>query len=299
MEMQQIRYFLTLAQTLNFTRAAEDCNVTQPALTRAIQALEAELGGDLIRRERQLTHLTELGRRMLPPMQQCHDAAASAQALARAVKSSNVAPLSLGITLSINISAFMPTISELFRAYPGLQLKIRRGSSSDIGKLLKEGDVDLAIAGPLGEAWERLDRWLLFVEPIELAFRRDHTLARRNEIEIRHLAGERLLGRAKSEIADELTERLRARGLTDIPAHEVETDYDLLALVESGAGVGFVPASAPDSPAVRRQTVKDLDVWRTVSVYSAAGRQRSPVATGLLNLLRAADWPFVETSKSP
>lgn len=299
MEMQQIRYFLTLAQTLNFTRAAEDCNVTQPALTRAIQALEAELGGDLIRRERQLSHLTELGRLMLQPMQQCYDAATSAQALARAVKSSKVAPLSLGITFSINISAFMPSISELFRAYPGLQLKIRRGSSSDIGRLLKEGDVDLALAGPLGEAWERLDSWLLFVEPIELAFRRDHTLARRNEIEIRHLAGERLLGRAKSEITDELTERLRAHGLTGAPAHEVETDHDLLALVESGAGVGFLPASAPDSPAIRRQTVKDLDVRRTVFVYGVAGRQRSPVATALLNLLRAADWPFVETSKPP
>jgi DNA-binding transcriptional LysR family regulator len=299
MEMQQIRYFLTLTQTLNFTRAAEACNVTQPALTRAVQALEAELGGELIRRERQLSHLTELGRRMLPLMQQCYEAATSAQALARAVKSSNVAPLSLGIALSINISTFMPTISELFRAYPGLQLKIRRGSSSDIGKLLKEGDVDLAIAGPLGEVWERVDTWPLFVEPIELAFGRDHMLARRNEIELRHLVGERVLGRAKSEIAHELTERLRAHGLTAVPTHEVETDYDLLALVESGAGIGFVPASAPDSPAIRRQTVKDLDVRRAVSVYAVAGRQRTPVTTALLNLLRAADWPYAEARTPP
>ena len=49
MEMQQIKYYLALAQTLNFTRAAEECNVSQPALTRAIQALEGELGGELIR----------------------------------------------------------------------------------------------------------------------------------------------------------------------------------------------------------------------------------------------------------
>jgi DNA-binding transcriptional LysR family regulator len=48
MEMQQVRYFVALAQTLNFTRAAEECNVTQPALTRAIKQLEFELGGDLI-----------------------------------------------------------------------------------------------------------------------------------------------------------------------------------------------------------------------------------------------------------
>ncbi|MBY0421745.1 MAG: LysR family transcriptional regulator, partial [Parvularculaceae bacterium] len=62
MEMQQIRYFLALSRTLNFTRAAEECNVSQPALTRAIQALEAELGGELIRREHSRSHLTELGK---------------------------------------------------------------------------------------------------------------------------------------------------------------------------------------------------------------------------------------------
>ena len=58
MEMQQVRYFVTLAQVLNFTRAAEQCNVTQPALTRAILLLEHELGGPLFHRERGYTHLS-------------------------------------------------------------------------------------------------------------------------------------------------------------------------------------------------------------------------------------------------
>ena len=75
MEMHQIRYFLAAARTLNFTRAAEECNVAQPSLTRAIQQLEEELGGDLFRRERKLSHLTDLGQRMLPLMQQCYDMA--------------------------------------------------------------------------------------------------------------------------------------------------------------------------------------------------------------------------------
>ena len=61
MEMHQIRYFLAVCDTRNFTRAAAACNVTQPALTRAIQKLEAEMGGLLLRRERGRTHLTELG----------------------------------------------------------------------------------------------------------------------------------------------------------------------------------------------------------------------------------------------
>jgi LysR family transcriptional regulator, hydrogen peroxide-inducible genes activator len=58
METHQVRYFLVLARTLNFTKAAEECNVTQPSLTRAVKKLEEELGGALFHRERANTHLT-------------------------------------------------------------------------------------------------------------------------------------------------------------------------------------------------------------------------------------------------
>ena len=61
MELYQIRYFVALCDTLNFARAAERCNVSQPSLSRAVQKLEQELGALLIHRERRLTHLTELG----------------------------------------------------------------------------------------------------------------------------------------------------------------------------------------------------------------------------------------------
>ena len=81
MEMHQVRYFLAVARTLNFTRAADECNVTQPSLTRAIKQLEAELGGDLFRRERP-SGLTELGQRMHPLLKQCYEAALGARSLA-------------------------------------------------------------------------------------------------------------------------------------------------------------------------------------------------------------------------
>jgi DNA-binding transcriptional LysR family regulator len=61
MEMHQIRYFLAVSKYLNFRRAAEECHVSGPALTRAIYKLEDELGGKLFRRERNRTHLTDLG----------------------------------------------------------------------------------------------------------------------------------------------------------------------------------------------------------------------------------------------
>src|SRR5215204_6412831 len=66
MDIHHIRYFLAVCETRNFTRAAEKCHVTQPALSRAIQQLEDEIGGLLFRRERNLTHLTDLGLLLQP-----------------------------------------------------------------------------------------------------------------------------------------------------------------------------------------------------------------------------------------
>src|SRR5258706_12596763 len=92
MELHQVRYFLILAQTLNFTRAADACNVTQPALTRAIQRLEDELGGPLLFRERNLTQLTDLGRAALPLLEQASNAPPAAKEQAVAFRRRDAAP---------------------------------------------------------------------------------------------------------------------------------------------------------------------------------------------------------------
>ncbi|MDX1576049.1 MAG: LysR family transcriptional regulator, partial [Kiloniellales bacterium] len=80
MEMHQVRYFLAVCEALNFTRAAEACHVAQPSLTAAIKKLERELGGELFRRERSRTHLTDLGRLMKPHLEQIYAASEAAKA---------------------------------------------------------------------------------------------------------------------------------------------------------------------------------------------------------------------------
>src|SRR5688572_18751725 len=174
MEMQQIRYFLSLARTLNFTRAAEECNVSQPSLTRAIRLLEAELGGELLRRERRQSHLTDLGERMLPLMRQCYESALSAKKLARSLKTNEIAPLTMALSDTINLALLLPYIDELSAAYPGIQLKIRRGDGEEVNRLLKDGDAELAVAGPLVEMWERLDRWEVHEERFDILAHRSH-----------------------------------------------------------------------------------------------------------------------------
>src|SRR5258705_3012461 len=138
MEMHQVRYFLAVAQTLNFTRAAHECTVTQPSLTRAIKQLEAELGGDLFRRERPV-QLTELGQRMLPPLQQCFEAASGARSLAASLKSGEVGALRIALTHSIDLSLLIPYLDQIKRQFNRLEFRFLRGDSRQVGEFLKSG----------------------------------------------------------------------------------------------------------------------------------------------------------------
>src|ERR1700753_1063237 len=98
MELHQVRYFVALARSKNFTRAAEQCNVTQPALTKAIRKLEYELGGDLLYRERQLTQLTDLGKLLLPQLEIILTAADTVHRQAREFQYKTIAPLKIGLS---------------------------------------------------------------------------------------------------------------------------------------------------------------------------------------------------------
>jgi len=95
-------------------RAADECNVTQPSLTRAIKQLEAELLGDLFRRERP-TQLTELGQRMHPLLKQCYEAAAGARALASSFKSGEIGAVRIVLTHSVDLSLLIPFLNQIKR----------------------------------------------------------------------------------------------------------------------------------------------------------------------------------------
>ena len=292
MEMQQVRYFLSVARTLNFTRAAEECNVTQPALTRAIKQLEDELGGDLIRREGRLTHLTDLGKRMHPLLGQCFESALTAKSLATRIRKGEVPTLSIAVSRTLDLVHLMRVLGEMHRSFAGLQLKLRRGTGTQIAQLLKTGDVDLAIGGPMGESWDRLESWPMFTEAFDLVVGIDHPLAMHNDIDldVELIREVRFLVHAGTDLAEFETERLDAAGISLDHAHEVDSDRDLEALVVAEFGVAIMPASAMNSPRVRHLACSALDLRRTVAVYSVAGRARSREASALLTLMRSADW---------
>lgn len=290
MEMHQVRYFLAVSRLLNFTRAAEECHVAQPSLTRAIKQLEEELGAELFRRERNLTHLTEFGQRMLPLLQQCYDSAASAKALASSFKAGAVAPLSIALSTAVDLALLVPDLTELMRAFDGLELRFLRGSRQQVVEFLKKGDAELAVAGPLGESWERLDAWPLFTERMCLAVSNQHPLAKRDAVEPDDLANERLLLRTYCEVAGEFEDFLKSRQLHTVVSHKIVSDRDLVTLIEANLGIGMIPESTPRSERIRLIETTGLDLRRTIYLYGVAGRQRSPAASALFRLMRAGDW---------
>ena len=164
MEMHQIRYFLAVCQTLNFTKAAEECNVAQPSLTRAIQKLEEELGGPLFHRERANTHLTELGRLMMPHLEQTLAAALAAKSLAISVRKGQVAPLRLVIENSVPMKPVVDILSALQRSIQGVELTLGAGTRQSILEDVLDGDFDLMIASQAGEGDDRIRSWVLFRE---------------------------------------------------------------------------------------------------------------------------------------
>jgi DNA-binding transcriptional LysR family regulator len=290
MEMHQVRYFLAVSRTLNFTRAAEECHVAQPSLTRAIKQLEEELGAELFRRERNLTHLTEFGHRMLPMLQQCYDSAASAKALASSLKKGAVAPLSIAISTAVDLSLIVPDLMELIRTFKGLELRFLRGTRDQIIDWLKKGEAEVAVAGPLGENWDRLDSWPLFTERFSLAVSAQHPLADRKTIDLTEIMKERLLLRTYCEVVHEFTELLKSRQLEPAVCHKMGAEPDLITLIEANLGVGMLPDSATKSDRIRLIQVDGFDYKRTIYLYGVAGRQRSPAASALIKLMRAGDW---------
>ena len=297
MEMHQVRYFLAVSRHLNFTRAAKECNVSQPSLTRAVKLLELELGGELLRRERGLTHLTELGERMLPLLTSCYESAAHAKSIAEAMQTRQVAALRLALMEAVDVAPFLPHLTELLGAFGGLSLKLLRAAPADAAELLREGGADLVIGAPQAMKWERFESWPLFTEPLRVALPSGHRFANRAALSPEDLTGETLVLRRHCDTDGTVRDALGAAGVDLEFCLEVGSERDAAALLEAGAGIAIVPASVALPAGVRSLAFETADPSRELRVFAVRGRKRSASAALLLTQLRAADWSRYERAE--
>ncbi len=292
MELNQIRYFVTLAQTLHFTRAAEACNVSQPALTRAIQKLEEELGGPLFHRERALTQLTELGQHMLPPLERALNAAREARTIAASFRRRETSPLRVGMEFSIPAAVLTPIMTSLHGHNADIELTLRAGSQTDLCERLLRGEIDIALLVDGPDVPERLHRWRMFAERYMVACQPGHRFKDHAAVPPAELADESLLlfEDAACPVRKYLGELWDRNDLRPRRQHFGNSTEQLLEMVQAALGVSVFGERQPAAlPFLLRPIAAEPD-GRTIILATAAGRQLGPTPAMFVRLMRARAW---------
>lgn len=291
MEMQQIRYFLAVADTLNFTRAAERCNISQPALTRAIKALEDELGGPLINREQRHTHLSELGRMMTPYFQTIYDQSVSAKATASEFRKLGGATLKIGAMCTIGPSIVADFLARYSLGFENVEIAVAALGLGALKQKLMRGDLEIALLAspePLSDEFHAMP---LFRENFVLAVSMTHRLANADVVPCRELNGERYINRANCEYYDIVHETFVSHGVRTRKVFSSECDEWVIGMIKAGLGIGYFPEFAVRDPDVILKPLVEPAFSRTVNLVTVRGRPHSPAVGAFVKQARLEKWP--------
>lgn len=287
MELRQVRYFLALSETRNFTRAAELCNVRQPTLTLAVKRLEEELGGPLIHRERGNTHLTQLGEEVLPFLQQVYDSSAAAFRLAREITDGTRVPLNFGVSDIIRRSALLAPLRETVTGEEGLELRIEGGLDTDLARLLEEGVLHLALVDGAAVVSERLRFRPIYREDFRVLMAEGDPLSRLQRVTLEDLAPRPWIAQIGSPAHDRLGEAMRGVRENCRPRHLVSRAAEVQLLCQAGIGLSLTGSYEPLLPGLVSRPLDTPDLSRVVGVAEARGRSMSNAVLSFSRLLQA------------
>ncbi len=192
--MRELRYFVTVAEELHFTRAAERLYVSQPALSKQVRALERQLGAELFHRTHQGVTLTEAGAALLPHARRVLAGWAEGAAAVEAARAARRATLLVGMSTSPGRGGLLPAIRSRFTAaHPEAVLRLRQTSWQDPTAGLADRTADVAYVWlPLPDA-HRYAWTVVAEEPRLVALPDTHPLAARGELDFADLADEPFL----------------------------------------------------------------------------------------------------------
>jgi DNA-binding transcriptional LysR family regulator len=289
--MTEIRYFLAVCETLNFHRAAERCHVTQPALTRAVQKLEAELCGQLFCRDKGHVELTEFGRLMRPHLRDVLDRREHARTVARSFLKLEAAPLTLGVMCTIGPVRFVGFLNAFRERYPGVEVTVVENVPARLSELLLNGSLDVALMAQPSAFDPRLKVVPVYRERFGLAFPAGHLFEQRNTLHVTDVRDQTYLSRVNCEYRDYLIELCGEFGVAFQRGFRSEREDWIMTMVAAGMGICFLPEYSAIHPGIRHRLVANPEVVRTVSVVSVTGRALPPTAQTFINQTCSYDWP--------
>ena len=289
MEMHQVRYFVALCETLNFTRAAEQCGVAQPSLTKAIQRLEEELGGPLFARERNLTHLTDLGRLMRPHLEAVYHASEAVRLEADNFQKMECGSVRLGVMCTIGPTRLIGFLKRFRRELPAIEITLKDAPGRQIVEMLMEGELDVALVG-LPNLPERFDTVPLYEERYMVAFYPGHRFEQLPAVPYRELDKEDYLARLNCEYPD----HFNALGIPDRAqvnvCFETEREDWIQAMILAGLGCAVMPEYLPMLPGIATRPLVEPQINRQVRLATIAGRRFSPALRAFVSLAGRHNW---------
>jgi DNA-binding transcriptional LysR family regulator len=290
MEMHQVRYFLAAAKALSFTRAAELCHVSQPALTTAIKKLEAQLGSPLFHREGRQVALTEFGRRMQPHLSHIVEQAKAAEIVAKDFRLLNQVPIRLGVMSTIGPMRLAALLAAFEQQSPGVEIAVRDGAPEALAAQLNADELDMAILNPLDGLGENYRTVPLYTERYEVLLPPGHPLCERNALALRDLSEQPYVDRLSCEMREMVMGVCADMGVKLYARFRSEREDWVQAMVMAKIGFAFMPEYSVTHPDCVRRPLVDPAVKRTISLITIPGRRHSPAAAAFVSAVRAYKW---------
>jgi LysR family transcriptional regulator, benzoate and cis,cis-muconate-responsive activator of ben and cat genes len=266
-ELRQLRYFLAVAEHLNFTRAAEQMGIAQPPLSQHILALERQLNVRLFVRTRREVSLTPEGEALVSFARRLNNTTQMAAETVQAIARGEDGPLALGAIFS-SIYAVIPHVLPPFiEKYPKVKFHLQEMTISQQIAALKELRIDAGILrGPINE--RELEAVTLFQEPFVAVVPADHKFAGEKTLTLAQMADQPLIQvypSANRDFSRRMFGALLDKGHKLNIVQEVSDTHTLIGLVAARVGLSLVPAS--------------LQILKIAQVRYIPLREKTPMTT--------------------
>lgn len=287
-----LQAFVAIAEAGGFGKAAETLHLTQTALTRRLQKLEAYLGLRLVERTTRRVTLTAVGRDFLPQARSLVLEVGSGLARLKDMAQYGRGQLTLACIPSMTSHVLPGLISRYAQRHPGNHIRLLDGASHEVRQTVLGGQAELGIA-LAGEHHAELLDTPLFEDPLVFICREGHPLAARDSLCWDDMRDVELVS-VSSFMATrvQMEAQLAPRGISLRARYEVQHHATALNLVAAGVGCAILPASTfreGDRPGVRRRAITQPVVQRQVVLLRRRGDTLSPAAQALVTLMAEDD----------
>ena len=290
MELDQARYFIATAEHLNFTRAAEACNISQPSLTVAIKKLEDEFGGALFHREGKRILMTELGQRLLPFITQMAEQAESVRQAAKDFRLLRQVPLKIGIMNTIGPMRLSALLAGFKEQHPGIELGVHEGSLDELQAKLDIGEIDMAVLhAPRGYPPSARtmplyrERYVVIVPP-------GHPFERQDTVRLGDTRQKAYVDRLACEMRETVMHVCGQNNIELYASFRSEREDWIQGMVMAGMGFAFMPEYSVTHTGILRRPLVEPSVEREVCLVNMAGRQLSPAGQAFARATQAHRW---------